>query len=92
MNLQLTTTRFLHARLTLLRPALATLCKAPPEAEERVAYEYFNLRSVNQEMIIKAANQCLSTTEALVQFMTVENPQTDLLPAPWYNVFCKFQA
>ena len=43
-------------------------------------------------MVIKAANQCLSTTEALVQFMTVENPQTDLLPAPWYNVFCKFQA
>ncbi|KAF7542453.1 hypothetical protein G7Z17_g11559 [Cylindrodendrum hubeiense] len=40
------------------------------------------------EMLMKAANVCVSVAQELVNLITVNfNSDDDLLPAPWYNVF-----
>jgi hypothetical protein len=84
--------RYLHARSTLLRPALSILCATPTESSEYLASDDPVVGSVKQEVIMKAANMCLSTTEALVNLITTKiDPEADRLPAPWYNVFCELR-
>ncbi|CAK7220261.1 hypothetical protein SCUCBS95973_004099 [Sporothrix curviconia] len=70
----------------LLRPALSVLCRAPHD-EAGSGYDSRS-SSMGREMVIKAANMCLATTEALVDLMASSpDPQAARLPAPWYNVF-----
>lgn len=84
--------RFLHARLTLFRPALTMLCKAPCDVAEGACENETGFTSIRKEMVIKAANLCLSSANALVDVMTTNmDPSAERLPAPWYNVFCRLR-
>ncbi|KAH7141321.1 fungal-specific transcription factor domain-containing protein [Dactylonectria estremocensis] len=77
--------RYLHVRLVMLRPVLTFLasdsCKASLETHSLTS----NMR---HDQLVKAANSCVSVAQRLVNLVTENfSPDSDLLPAPWYNVF-----
>ncbi|KAK5682727.1 hypothetical protein LTS10_005857 [Elasticomyces elasticus] len=78
--------RYLHVRLTALRPALSVVCdlaRLPP-----VSNADWLSSSMRHDTMIKAANLCVSVAREQIQLVIgkIELQQDDL-PAPWYNVF-----
>jgi hypothetical protein len=47
--------------------------------------------NVRHDMLFRAAKLCLSVTKDLVNLITKKAESApESLPAPWYNIFCKF--
>jgi hypothetical protein len=76
--------RYLHVRLMMLRPVLSGLCDPAFQSSE------FDTDSMQDGMMLKAANLCVSGAQELLQIIE-DNMyfKTDLLSPPWYTVFCK---
>lgn len=75
----------------MLRPVLSVLSGLASDSSKALQdNESFNT-NMRQGMLVKAANLCVSVAQELVNLITVNmNAECDLLPAPWYNVFCAF--
>ncbi|KAL7908481.1 aldehyde dehydrogenase family domain-containing protein [Trichoderma velutinum] len=74
--------RYLHVRLMMLRPVLSGLCDPACQSSE------LDTGSMQDEMVLKAANLCVSGAQELLHLIE-ENMyfKTDLLSPPWYTVF-----
>ncbi|KAL6692435.1 fungal-specific transcription factor domain-containing protein [Trichoderma pleuroticola] len=74
--------RYLHVRLMMLRPVLSGLCDPASQSGE------LGTGSMQDEMVLRAANLCVSGAQELLQLIE-ENMyfKTDLLSPPWYTVF-----
>ncbi|KAM6477517.1 aldehyde dehydrogenase family-domain-containing protein [Trichoderma sp. SZMC 28011] len=74
--------RYLHVRLMMLRPVLSGLCDPASQSSE------LGTGSMQDEMVLKAANLCVSGARELLQLIE-DNIyfKTDVLSPPWYTVF-----
>ncbi|KKP04921.1 hypothetical protein THAR02_02942 [Trichoderma harzianum] len=74
--------RYLQVRLMMLRPVLSGLCDPVSQSSD------LGTGSMQDEMVLKAANLCVSGAEELLQLIE-DNMyfKTDLFSPPWYTVF-----
>lgn len=82
--------RYLHVRLMMLRPVLSGLCDPAFQSNELSTDSGFSHSNMQEEMMLKAANLCISEAHELLQLIE-DNMyfKTDVLCPPWYTVFCK---
>ncbi|KAF2788531.1 hypothetical protein K505DRAFT_255310 [Melanomma pulvis-pyrius CBS 109.77] len=78
--------RYLHTRLTMLRPMLSVLCDLTRRSDATSTDEDSLESNMRHGMLLKAAKLCLSVAQDLVDLITSKAP-LGLCPAPWYNVF-----
>jgi hypothetical protein len=76
--------------MMMLRPVLSGLCDSAFQSSEAGADSELARSDMQDGMMLKAANLCVSGAQELLQVIE-ENMyfKTDLLSPPWYTVFCK---
>jgi hypothetical protein len=75
----------------MLRPVLSVLCDMSRRSGTGTPDDDSIESNMRQGMLFKAARLCLSVTQDLVNVITEKaQSRLEVLPAPWYNVFCKY--
>lgn len=91
MWLTVPASRFLHARILLLRPVLSRFCLSYSPAE----VEGFRGDTLQERVVEQAAQLCVSTAQTIVTVL-IEHQAVDgtvgLLPAWWYRVYYVYSA
>ena len=75
----------------MLRPVLSMLCDFDSRPVTAVSDNDSIDSNMRQDMLLKIANRCVLVAQQLVHLIVGNvHSQGELLPAPWYSVFCKF--